>query len=68
MPKLVVERTFRHCVGTDVHPTEFLASQEPVEVDDRTLEVAEANGWGTEYGKAKKPSGAQSRASGQAKK
>lgn len=52
MPKIIVKRAFSHCVGEDVHPTKFKANKEPIEVDDRTAEVALQNGWATKPKKA----------------
>lgn len=49
MPQIVVKRKFRMCVGTDVHPTDFLPSTAPIEVNDRVAEVSIMEGWAVPF-------------------
>ena len=67
MKTIQVLKTFRHCAGADVHPTTFEASEEAIEVDDRTAEVALSEGWAEEVkakSKSKPKAGPQSGGSG----
>jgi hypothetical protein len=43
MPRVNIVRPFRHCVGTDVYPTDFSVGEQ--EVDERTADVAVSEGW-----------------------
>jgi hypothetical protein len=45
MPLIDIKRAFEHCVGKDVHATSFQPGI--AEVDERTAEVALAEGWAT---------------------
>lgn len=68
MPQIIVKRKFRMCVGTDVHPTDFLPSTDPIEVNDRVAEVSIMEGWAVPFvPQAAEEPGLPSPVSGQAK-
>ncbi|MEC9346073.1 MAG: hypothetical protein VYB54_07585 [Pseudomonadota bacterium] len=51
MPAILVRRRFSHVLTGDIHGTEFLPSDTPVNVDDRCAEVALAEGWAVPFEK-----------------
>lgn len=55
MPKIIVKQTFRMCVGTDVHATEFTPAEEAIEVNARVAEVACEEGWAVPFEEPTEP-------------
>lgn len=70
MPDIIILKPFRHCVGTDIHATEFapVPGDAPQSVDETTARVAIAEGWAAPFDQAApaKKTGRRSRKSGPA--
>lgn len=48
MKWIIVQKRFKCCVNGAIHPTEFEVSEKPIEVHDRTAQIAIENAWAKE--------------------